>query len=149
MYSDVITLFNRYHSASGDTWYPTVIHSVDLNADKAAITAVYGDKSGDNARLHIRFQTVDGRIYIAGKPYFAPKKWNALLNDTLGKAVTFQSGTDFDFFALGEFPEVPVNDEEYKKGFYNYMVEHEDYVYAITSVGGPYNLIPHFEILGK
>ena len=29
------------------------------------------------------------------------------------------------------------------------MNENEDNVFKITSVGGPYTLIPHFEILGK
>ena len=33
MYSDTITLFNRVTARDGDTWYPIVLHNVDLNMD--------------------------------------------------------------------------------------------------------------------
>ena len=42
-----------------------------------------------------------------------------------------------------------VVDDDYRDGFYQYMNNNRDNVYKITSVGGPYTVIQHFEILGK
>lgn len=50
---------------------------------------------------------------------------------------------------LGEWDGGTVNDEDYRDGFYHYMNAAKDFVFKITSVGGPYTVIPHFEILGK
>ena len=48
MYNDTITLFNRYESKLGDTWYPSILHNTNLNMDKASIVAKYGSDSQDN-----------------------------------------------------------------------------------------------------
>ena len=54
MFADVITVFNSYKdSFKNVTWYPTVIHGVNLLIDKAAIMAKYGAESKDNAILNI------------------------------------------------------------------------------------------------
>ena len=46
-----------------------------------------------------------------------------------------------------------VKDAEYTsrvdRGFYDYMNKKYDNVFSISNVGGPYRLIPHFEIGGK
>ena len=150
MYSDVITVFNSYEdSFKNVTWYPTVIHGVNLLIDKAAIVAKYGAESKDNALLNIHYQTVDGQIMVDGKPYFPPKEWERQTNDKLPETITFASGTGFDFFMLGEYPEIkPILDEEYRNGFFEEVKKEYDYVFAITSVG-MYSVIPHFEITGK
>ena len=45
-----------------------------------------------------------------------------------------------------------MNDEDYAdrlaEGFYAYMNRENDFVFLITAAGGPYTIIPHFEILG-
>lgn len=149
MYDKTITLFNRYSSRLGDTWYPTVIHNVQLIADKSAIIAQYGAESSDKALLHIRYETVDGTPVIAGKPYKTPKEWDRQTNDLLSQTLTFTDGQYFDFFMLDEYEsEQPINDDAYIDGFYNYINSNYDNVFAITSVG-LYSLIPHFEITGK
>ena len=149
MYDKTITLFNRYSSRLGDTWYPTVIHNVQLIADKSAIIAQYGAESSDKALLHIRYETVDGMPVIAGKPYKTPKEWDRQTNDLLSQTLTFTDGQYFDFFMLGEYEsEQPISDDAYTDGFYNYINSNYDNVFAITSVG-LYSLIPHFEITGK
>lgn len=151
MYDKTITLFNHYKSRLGDMWYPTVIHGVNLIIDKAAIMAKYGAESKDNAILNIHYQTADGQIMIGGKPYFPPKEWERQTNDKLTDSITFTSGTDFDFFILGEYPAtVPIADDDFDNegGFYNYMNKERDFVFAITSVGGPYTTIPTFQIMG-
>lgn len=150
MYDKTITLFNRYDSRLGDTWYPTVLHGVDLNIDKASIIAKYGPESSDRAALHIRYEKKDGMIYVANKQWLPPKQWDGQTNDKLVDSVTFTDGNKFDFFYWGEWDEVPIADNDYSPdGFYSYMNAKKDFVFAISSIGGPYTLIPHFEILGK
>lgn len=152
MFTDTITVFNYYKdSLKNVTWYPTVIHGVNLLIDKAAIVAKYGAESKDNALLNIHYQTVDGQIMVDGKPYLPPKEWERQTNDKLPETITFASGTGFDFFMLGEYPTTePILDDydNYKHGFFEEMKEEYDFVFAITSVG-MYSVIPHFEITGK
>lgn len=168
MYNDTITLFNRYESRFGDTWYPTVIRGCHLNMDKAAIIAKYGADTQDNATLNIRFSVeelqngepqckqipaLDGKkLVIAGKIWLPPNQWDAQVNDALPNTVTFEGGNNFDFFWFGEWTGTDViSDDEYSadEGFYGFINRTQDYVFAITTVGGPYTVIPHFEIMGR
>lgn len=149
MFSDTVTVFNRYKSRLGDMWYPTVIYGANLQIDKAAIIAKYGAESKDNAILNIHYQLVDGQIVINGKPYLPPKEWDVQTNDKLPNTITFTGGTDFDFFVLGEYPVIdPIADDDYLDGFYNHVNSSYDFVFSISSVA-QYSTIPHFEILGK
>lgn len=150
MYNDTITLFCRYESRLGDVWYPYVLKNVHLNMDKAAIIAKYGAESQDNAVLNVRYETVNGNKKVGDKIWLPPKEWDAQANDLLPDSLTFTDGQSFDFFMAGEWTgEEVIHDEDYGvKGFYNYMNSQYDYVFAITAVGGPYSVIPHFEILG-
>lgn len=148
MYSGTVTLFNRYKSRLGDMWYPTVIHGVNIQIDKAAIIAKYGVESKDNAILNVKYHIVDSNVMVGNKPYFPPKEWERQTNDKLADSITFTSGTDFDFFMLGEYPTIePISDDDYIDGFYDYVNDEYDFVFAITSVA-QYSAIPHFEIMG-
>lgn len=149
MYLDTVTLFNFYSSSLGDMWYPTIIHNANLMIDKASIAAKYGAESKDNAILNIHYQTVDGQIMVADKPYFPPKEWERQTNDKLPETITFSDGDDSDFFMLGDYGSTePILDDDYKNGFYEYMEKNYDYVFSITAVA-QYSTIPHFEIMGK
>lgn len=142
MYKDTITLFNYFESKQTDTylWFPTVLHNVDLNLDKAAILAKTGEKSQDNAILHVRIQN-------GSKPWIPPIEWGKQVRDDLRETLTFKSG---DFFWHGEWPGTdPINNDDYLEGFDDYMVKKYDYVFRITSVDGPFTVIPHLEILGR
>lgn len=151
LYNKTITLFNRKpgERGQGDIWYPTVIHNVNLNIDRAAVLAKYGPESQDNAALSIRYTLENGEIVIpcgngVQKPWMPPKEW-----DQTEDSVTFTSGNNFDFFWQGEWDGGIATDAEYTdEGFYNYMNRTHDYVFAITSVAR-YSVIPHFEIMGK
>lgn len=148
MFADTVTVFNRYVSRLGDMWYPTVIHNANLLIDKAAIIAKYGAESNDNAILNIHYDLVDGQIMVDGKPYLPPKEWSHQTNDKLPESITFTSGKDFDFFMLGEYESTePIADDDYIDGFYNYINDEYDFVFAVTSVA-KYTAIPHFEIMG-
>ncbi len=152
MYNDTVTLFNRYHRRDGDIWYPTILRGVNVNIDKAAIIAKYGAESQDNASLHVRYTTQNGQKTIGGKIWLPPKSWDMQTNDMLPQTITFSSGTAFDFFCLGEWDgSEPIQDNDYSSdsGFYGYMNRTRDYVFSISSVGGPYSIIPHFEIMGR
>lgn len=150
MYTDVITLFNRKEGNEGDTWYPSVLRNVHLNMDRAAIVAKYGATATDNAVLNIRYTNDGGNKIVAGKRWMPPKEWERQL-DHIG-TITFTAGDLFDFFWLGDWgSEEPVHDSDYfsDKDFYTYMNRTHDYVFAVSAVGGPYSVIPHFEIMGK
>lgn len=159
MYGATITLFNFYESSTAAIWYPHVLTGVDLNTDKGQILKKYGPDSKDNAELHVAYAEMDGRKIIVngltrepalntmGKPlpWLPPKEWRKQVNDLLDDTITFSSG---DFFWDGDWTDGPITDEDYRGGFYAYMNSMYDFVYRITSVGGPYSVIPHFEILG-
>lgn len=150
MYDKTITVFNRYvDSFDNITWYPTVLHGVNLLVDKAAIIAKYGAESQDKAVLNVRFENVNGKIVIDGKNYLPPKEWEYQTNDLLLSTITFTDGNEFDFFILGDYGNTdPILDSNYRNGFYNEINRERDYVFAISSIGGPYSVIPHFEIMG-
>ena len=154
MYEKTVTVFNYYESATtGDAyWYPHVLYGVDLITDKGSIFKKYGPDATDNAQLHVRYTVQNGDITITDKdgkilPWVPPKEWKKQTNDLLSKTLTFSP--ESDFFLEGEWDKGVVNDDDYRGGFYQYMNQNKDNVFKITSVGGPYNLIPHFEILAK
>jgi hypothetical protein len=150
MYTDTITLFNRKESRAGDTWYPTVLRNVQLNMDRASVIAKYGQESRDNAVLHVRYKEQGSNKIVAGKPWLPPKQWDAAAEPA--NTVTFTAGDRFDFFWLGKWDGSGViTDADYAADgdFYTYMNRIHDNVFAISSVGGPYSVIPHFEIMGR
>ena len=158
MYSKIVTIFNYYESATtGDAyWYPHVLFGVDLITDKGAILKKYGPDVTDNAQLHVIYYIhatypEDTRKLIATKSglviWVPPKEWKNQTNDLLSKTITFSP--ESDFFWEGEWDKGVVKDDDYRGGFYQYMNQNKDNVFKITSVGGPYILIPHFEILAK
>lgn len=150
MYTDTITLFNRKEGDGGDTWYPSVLRNVQVNIDRASIMAKYGAQSQDNAVLNVRYVPDGGMKKVGEKQWLPPKDWRALDDPT--QALTFATGNKFDFFWIGDWAsEDPVYDADYvaDPDFYTYMNRKYDYVFAVSSVGGPYSVIPHFEIMGK
>ena len=154
MYDKTVTIFNFYQSDTTGvaTWYPHTLLNVDLSTDRGAIIKKYGADSSDNAQLHIRFAGSNGQKVITTKdgaklPWLPPKEWKNQTNDLLNQTITFSPDTDF--FWEGEWTGGEVNDDDYRGGFYQYMNKSKDHVFKITSVGGPYTVIPHFEILGK
>lgn len=157
MYSDTVTIFNFYESNTAAIWYPHVLSGVHLETDRGRIMKLYGPDSTDNAQLHIPFVDKDRKRVVvdaSGKelPWLPPKEWRKQVNDLLDDSITFNPATDF-FMAGAWDGEGPVDDSDYTdrryEGFYAFMNAEKDFVYLISSVGGPYKVIPHFEILGK
>lgn len=155
MYDRKITLFNYCENPEAEDayWYPHVLSNVDLNTDRGAIIKKYGHNAADNAQLHILYGVnQSGQKVIADKdsnavPWLSPKEWQKQAGDRLPETLTFSP--ESDFFWEGEWEGGVVADSNYRGGFYQYMNNNEDNVFKITSVGGPYDLIPHFEILAK
>lgn len=147
MYKDTVTIFNRYESKmlGTFTWYPHILRNVDLNVDKGANIEKTGLASADKAKLHIKYHLRDGKKMIGDSEYLQPKEWDNQTNDSYSQTITFTEGEDF--FLLGEYPETPINDDDYREGFYSYINSKRDDVFKITTVG-MYSLIPHFEIGG-
>lgn len=151
MFDATITVFNRYTSEElGDTWYPHVLHNVQLIKDKASIKATYGSESSDSAKLFVNAVIDNGQTKIGNLVFYPPKVWSRQVNDEIPASITFDDNAEeFDFFIEGDYgDETPIKDEDYDFGFYNYMNKQYDFCYAITSVGY-YNNIPHFEILAR
>lgn len=156
MFDKTVTVFNYYESPTARLWYPHVLFGVHLETDRAQIIRKYGPESKDNAVLHIPLMNEDGERKILDfsaeltlwKP---PKEWRKLSSDEMETCITFNP--EKDFFYWGEWTEGVVNDDQYANprgdgDFYSYMNGNKDFVYKITSVEGPYNLIPHFEVMG-
>lgn len=151
MYNKTVTVFNKYTDQTGNIyWYPHILSGVDLIIDKAANVAKTGLDSADASNLHIKYSIQDGKKKIGSLPWLPPREWAKQTNDLLSKSITFASG---DFFMEGEYSEEMIADADYSNrvdgGFYDYMNKRNDYVFLISNVGGPYTLIPHFEIGGK
>ena len=153
MYDKTVTVFNFYNSKTAGVsyWYPHILSCVDLITDHGAMLKKYGPDSTDNAALHIVYTTDGGKVMVqqsdgSAVTWLPPKAWAAQVNDDLPDSITF--GPE-DFFWQGEWNGGVVVDDDYRNGFYQYMNSGRDNVYKITSVGGPYTVIPHFEILGK
>ena len=153
MYDKTVTVFNFYSSKTAGLsyWYPHILSCVDLITDHGAMLKKYGPDSSDNAALHIAYTPYGDKVTVqrsdgAAVPWLPPKAWAAQVNDDLPGSITF--GPE-DFFWQGEWTGGMVVDDDYRNGFYQYMNSNRDNVYKITSVGGPYTVIPHFEILGK
>ena len=148
MYNSTITLFNRLAGKNGDRWYATVIPGIHLVLDQSALLKIYGADSKNSAMLYIPFSNNDGVIRVAGTEWLPPKAWKA--EEEAKEALTFKGGVDFDFFMEGRWTgDRVIEGEKYPDGFYNHMKENFDNVFAITSVSGPFSLIPHFEVVGK
>lgn len=145
MYTDTVTVFNKQTTESGDMWYPVVIPGAHLEVNKAANQAKTGLENADTATLNIRFAVSDEKIMIGDRQYYQPKAWAALPDPV--RTVTFVDGESF--FIRGEYPEEPIRDDLYRDGLEAYMRKTTDDCYKISSVGGPYRLIPHFEIGGR
>lgn len=163
MYQAIVTVFNFYKSPSAALWFPHVLTGVDIVTDKGQMLRQYGPDSTDAAELHIAYTEQDEKKVIinslTGEPalntlgeplsWLPPKEWAKQVNDMLDDTITFKPN---DFFWMGEWKDGPVNDDDYiaarYASFYDYMNRNFDYVFNITSVGGPYTVIPHFEIRG-
>lgn len=150
MYDKTVTVFNKYEDQTGEIyWYPHVLSGVDLIVDKAANIVKTGLDSADTAKLHVKYHSGDNTVMVGDLPWLPPKKWEQQPNDELSESITFDSG---DFFMDGEYPTEMIKDSDYTDrvngGFYDYINKRHDYVFLITNVGGPYTLIPHFEIGG-
>ena len=98
MYTDTITLFNRKENRSGDIWYPSILHNVNLNVDKAEIIAKYGAESKDVSTLNVKYAVSGNQKIIGGKVWLPPKEWDALVDPS--ECLTFTAGEAFDFFGL-------------------------------------------------
>ena len=153
MYKDTITLFNGLPSSSGQVWRATVLHNVDLNADKTVLLARLGPQSDAKAKLHVRFSvTAQGDAEIStGALIVEPKQYAASVAADQA-AITFraaETGETPDFFIFGEWTGAGViSDDDYPDGFANYMFSIKDRCYSIEAAAR-YSVIPHYEILAR
>lgn len=141
MYRDTVTVFNRVKTKNGDVWYPKILRGVNLNKDRGAIVAKYGEESQDNAILNVRLNGSKVGEY----DYYTPVEWQRLEDKT--NAVTFAPE---DFFYEGEWTgSSPAADENYGDlSFFEYMTKNFDFVYKITTIGY-FSVIPHIEVAGR
>ena len=149
LYKQTVTLFNRIKGPDDETiWYPTVLKGVHLIDSHSSSWNNQGGASGSTAELRVWYSINNGKIMIAGKPYYEPKQYRSLAEPQ--KAITFAFGhdDDCDFFVEGAFDNFKgsISDDAFDRhGFYNYMNKMYDGVYSISGAA-KYNLLPHFVI---
>lgn len=150
MYNDTVTLFCQYEDKAGVTWYPHKLTNVNLAVDRAAIIAKYGEQSQDNATLNVGYTVEAGAITVCGIPWLPPKEWAKQEPGERATSLTFSAGNGFGVLMEGEWINGdPVDDSKYGvDGFYNWLNRTADNVFAITAAT-KYDVIPHFEIIGK
>lgn len=151
IYTQTITLFNRHYETVNGVeklyWYPTVIPSVHLVANRAKIISMYGELCQDNVLLHIRYLPNGADAVIADKEYLKPLVYAA--TQDVSDYITFSMGDNFDFFMEGEWPdEKAIDDDDYTSGFFDYMNHSEEHVWVVTNCT-QYYLLPHFELTGR
>lgn len=139
MFNATITVFNNLRGV----WHPTVLRKAQLTRDRGYILRTYGETSNETVAIHL---PVSGGA-IEGKPYVPPKEYEQLADGS--SAMTLRGGERFDIVMTGEWTDGPVNDDDYRGGFYQALRKERDNVWAINSVAGPYTTIPHFEITGR
>lgn len=152
LYRDTVTLFNRRREGGRCVWLPTLLEGVGLYAANASSQGRYGAQTDDRVVLHVGMSYAEGgRRVVAGKLWLPPELWRSQPEGPAKETVTFGSGADFDFFVSGEYEGGSFDDGDYDRdgGFYGYLNRTRSGVYAITSVSGPFSLIPHFEIIGR
>lgn len=147
IFRDTITLFNRHGSEENYVWTPMVIHSAHFVDDKAAMIGSYGEQTQDNAMIHILYQCKGNDAIINKKRYVDPKEYMRMAD--ISKVFTFAYGDEFDFIYGGVWGSSEnIYDDDYPRGFFDYMNKLYDKVYAISAVTKR-NLIPHFEITAR
>ena len=147
IYKQTVTLFNRKDVDGVTYWYPTVLENVHWIVDQSIIISTYGEQSTDNAMLHVRYTPSSGGAVIGDKTYMTPKVFRNSGDPSVN--ITFAYGDEFDFIMSGAYEGAgPINDEDYRNGFFNYMNKMYDEVFAITKAA-KFNLIPHFEIVAR
>lgn len=139
MFDKTVTIFNR----EGDKWFPRICEGVFVSQDIGHIQRDFG--ATDNATIAVHFPITDGKI--AGNTYLQPKAWATLLDKS--GTVTAKGGEEYDILFVGAWvDEATVDDNDYEKGFYNYLRTNNDGVYAVTSVSG-FQTIPHIEVAAR
>lgn len=159
MYRDNIIVFNRKATASGDVWYPTAL-TADVNIDKAALVAKYGETAKNTAKVHVAFSVDSCGKHIGAKTLLTPKAWQE--GSSPASTITFADGQAFDFIIFNSavtfengtlnFGTVsktaPISDDDFPQGLYELLKAQYDGVFAIDSVA-EYSVIPHLEILAR
>ena len=147
IYTQTVTMFTRHRSGDKIYWYPTVIPSVHLVANRAKIISMYGEMSTDNVLLNIRYTPNGADAVIAGKTYVKPLLYAAMQD--VSDYITFNMGDHFDFFMDGVWDgEDIIDDDDYQSGFFDHMNHGDDHVWAVTNCS-QFFLIPHFELTGR
>ena len=143
MYNYTVTVFNQ----KDGLWYPHVLTGVHLDRDRGSLLKRYGPKCSDRATLIVNVSEADGQLTAGDLPWYPPKQWE---QQDPEETLTFAVG---DFFMEGVWDGTePIADSEYvdrrDDGFAAYLVRTRDYVFRVTSVSGPYHVLPHLEVTG-
>lgn len=136
--NDTVTVFNRFFDTltEEELWFPTLLSNVNIISTEGANITKTGLKETDTAKLFI---DVSGNE----KQYCEPKAWALLTADEKKEAFTFQK--DEDFFVKGNLTEVDILDEN----FFEWVINHYDYAYKVTTVDEYMDVMPHLEVGGK
>jgi len=136
----IVTVFNRHFDSltEEETWIPTVLNNVNLVVTKGANIRNSGIENADTSTLFLDEDSIPKE-----KVYLPPKEYGNLTLEDKRKYFTFQQ--TIDFYVAGDVSDV----ETITSGFFEYMVNHYDNVFRVTTVDEYKDVMPHMEIGGK
>lgn len=132
-----VTLFNRSFNAETEeeTYYPTLLEGADLVETKGANVSKSGMDSADAVKLYVDFGNI-------AKPYLPPKEWENMPDKCKQYFLTFNPAQDF--FIKGDHTGtiLPKNDA------YQWLFDHCDDCYKVTTIDKYEDILSHFEVGG-
>lgn len=133
----IATVFNRHFDTitEVETWIPTVLNNVNISNTQGANITKAGLESADSCKLFVDSAATE-------KAYLSPIEWNKLTLEEKRNAYTFK---DEDFFVQGDVSDVEILEEN----FLEWMVNHYDNVFRVTTVDIYADVLPHLEVGGK
>lgn len=144
LHKDCITIFNRKPEGESCKWHATAITKAHVITDKSFSQSTLGEQPSTTMTISVLMDNG----YISGKEWMPQIQW--MKQEDVSNCITAKGGEYFDMVILGawEGPDI-VDDSEYKRGFYSWMKQNRDYVYAVISVSGPYKYLPHINITAR
>lgn len=135
--NDTVTLFNRHmdKTTEKETWIPTLLTNVNLVSEKKTTRTTRGLEDGSSATLFVD-------AYASEKDYLIPADYEKMSLEDRKGCYTFRP--DKDFFVRGNLE----SEESQPEGFFEYILNHYDDVFRVTSVKPYDDVMPHVEVGG-
>lgn len=136
LYNHTITIFN--YDYEEDKFYPTLINNVECQYYFGIDRLHEYNLSRDRCLCIIKYKILDGLKISDNKTFLIKDEW--VKNTNKDNYFTLQ--TDKDFFALGDYSNIQIDNYE------NFKNEHTHKSFLINEYRDFESVIPHWEIYG-